>query len=101
MQKYFQNKTGVYSRNNLSKINDRAYVANLDDYKSIEIHWIALGVIAENLTYFDGFGAGDILKEITKFKINKNIMANIYRIQVYHSIMCGYFCFEFIDLMSK
>ena len=28
---------------------------------------------------------------------NKIIKANIYRIQEYDSIMCGYFCIEFID----
>ena len=31
---------------------------------------------------------------------NKNII-NIYRIQTYDSIMCGYFCIGFIDLMLK
>ena len=29
---------------------------------------------------------------------NKNI-TNIYRIQAYNSIMCGYFCIGFIDFM--
>ena len=28
-------------------------------------------------------------------------MANIYRIQAYHLIMCGYFCIGFIDFMLK
>ena len=28
---------------------------------------------------------------------NKDIIANIYRIQAYDSIMCGYFCIGFID----
>ena len=32
----------VYSRNNLPKIKDGAYVINHDEYKSIETHWIAL-----------------------------------------------------------
>ena len=31
----------------------------------------------------------------------KNITTNIYRIQAYDSIMCGYFCIEYIDLMLK
>ena len=38
---YHQNKPklyGVYSRNNLSKIKDGAYVINLDDFKSIGTH---------------------------------------------------------------
>ena len=28
-------------------------------------------------------------------------MTNIYRIQAYDSIICGYFCIGFIDLMLK
>ena len=35
---------GVYSGNNLPKIKDGAYVINLDEFKSIETHWIALYV---------------------------------------------------------
>ena len=30
---------------------------------------------------------------------NKNIKTNIFRIQAYDSIMCGYFCIEFIDFI--
>ena len=47
MQMYFQNKckfSGIYSRNSLSKIKDGTYVINLDEYKSIGTHWIALYV---------------------------------------------------------
>ena len=32
---------------------------------------------------------------------NKNIITNIYRIQVFDSKMCGYFCVGFIDFMLK
>ena len=39
-------------------------------------------------------------KEIKKFIGNKNV-ANIYRIQAYDSIMCGYFCIGIIDFMLK
>ena len=35
---------GVYSRNNLPKRNDGAYVINLGEYKSIGTHWIAFYV---------------------------------------------------------
>ena len=67
IQKYYQNEpkfNGVYSRNNLPKIKDGAYVINLDEYKSIGTHWIALYVNAENVTYFDSFGVEHIPKEI-------------------------------------
>ena len=101
IQKYYQNKpkfNGVYSRNNLPKIKDGACVINLDEFKSVETHWIAaLYVNAENVTY--SFGVGHIPNEIIKFIRNKNIITNIYRIQAYNSIMCGYFCIEFIVFM--
>ena len=52
-----------------------------------------------NVTDFDSFGVEHILKEIKKFIKNKNITANIFRIQAYNSVMCGYFCIGFIDFM--
>ena len=74
IQKYYQIKSkfnGVYSRNNLSKINDGAYTINLDEYESIETHWIVLYVNDNNVNYFDSFGLEDIPKEIRKFIGNK------------------------------
>ena len=50
------------------------------------------------MTYFDSFGVENIPKEIKKFINNKNILTNIYRIQAYYSVMCGYFCIGFISL---
>ena len=34
-----------------------------------------------------------------KFIARKRIITNIYRIQAYDSIMCGYFCNGFINFM--
>ena len=65
IQEYYQNKpkvNSVYSINNLPKIKDGAYVINLDEYKSIGTHWIALYVNAENVTYFDSFKVKHIPK---------------------------------------
>ena len=50
-------------------------------------------------TYFDSFGVEHILKEIVKFISRKQIITNIYRIEAYDSIMCGYFCIRFINSM--
>ena len=55
----------------------------------------------ENVTYFDSFGVLDIPKKIRKFIENKNIIINIYRIQAYDSIICGYFCIGVIGFMLK
>ena len=53
------------------------------------------------MTYFDNFGVKYIPKEIKKFIENKNIVTNIYRIQAYNSIVRGYFCIGFAELMLK
>ena len=101
IQKYYENKprfNGTYSRDNLPKIKDGAHVINLDQHYDTGTHWIALWVIDNNATYFDSFGVEHIPKEIKAF-INKNIITNIFRIQAYDSVMCGYFCIEFIDFM--
>ena len=91
IKKYYQNKpkfNGVYSRNNSPKIKDEVYVINLDEYKSIATHWIALYVNGNNrrasydAIYFDSFGVEHIPKEIKKFIVNKTT-TNIYRIQAY------------------
>ena len=95
------NLNGVYSRNDLPKIKDGAYVRNRDEFKSIEDYWIALYVNGNNLLYFDSFDVEHISKEIKKFIGNKNITRNIYRIQTYNLIICGYLCIGFIGFMLK
>ena len=90
IQKYYQNEpkfNDVYSRYNLPIIKDDADVINLDDYESIGTHWITLYVNGDNATYFDSFGAENILKEIKMVIGNENIIKNIFRLQAYDSIM--------------
>ena len=52
-----------------------------------------------NGIYFDSFWVEHIAKEIKIFIDKSRIVANIFRIQAYDSIMCGYFCIGFIDFM--
>ena len=87
IKKYHQNERkfdGVYSRNNLPKIKDGAYVINLDEFKSIGTHWIVLYVNGNSIIYFDSFGVEDIPKEIRKFIRNK-ILKQIF-IEYKHTI---------------
>ena len=116
IQGYYQNEprfNGVFSRDNLpntikngvsktsiAKRGEQAYIINLDEYQDIGAHWVALYVNNKTATYFDSFGVEHISKEIMKFiGSNKKITNNIYRIQAYDSIMCGYFCVGFINFM--
>ena len=62
-----------------------------------------------DVIYFDNFGVEHIPEEIKAFVNrswssalqNKNIKTNIFGIQAYDSIMCGYFCIGFIDFMLE
>ena len=104
IQKYHQNEPKfnvVYSWKRFPEIKYGTYVINPDDSVSIGIHWIVLYVNDNNVTYFDSIVAEHIPKEIKKFIGNKNMMANIYRIQAYDSIICEYFCIVFIGFMLK
>ena len=104
IQKYYQNEPNfndVYSRNNLPKIKDGAYVINLTEYRSIGTHWITLYANANNIVYLNSFGVEHIPKAIKKFIGNTNITTNIYRIQAHDLIICRYFSIEFIDSMLK
>ena len=103
IEAYYQNEprfNGVYSRDNLQvKVKDGAYLINLDDYSDIETHWIALYANNKTVTYFDSFGIEHISQEIRVFIADKDIIASIYRIQSYDSIVCGYFCIGFINYL--
>ena len=99
---YYQTEprfSGVSSRDNLPKMKHGAYIINIDEYSDIGTHWVALHLHNNNATYFDSSGIEHIPKEIKAFITNKNITANVFRIQAHVSIMCGYFCIGFIDFM--
>ena len=114
ISEYYKNEprfNGVYSRNNLpNKIKKGAYVINLDEYENTGTHWVSLFVKTNEVIYFDSFGVEHIPKEINKFIPskelgpdvgNKKFKASIFRMQAYNSIMCGYFCIEFINYILK
>ena len=102
---YYKNElrfNGIYSRDNLpNNIKNEAYVINLDEHTDIGTHWVALHVHNIKNIYFDSFGIEHIFKEVIKFIVKKNIISNIFRVQAYDSIMCGYYCIKFINYMFK
>ena len=51
-----------------------------------------------NVTYFDSFGVEHIPKEIKIFIDKPIVVANIFRIQAYDLIMCGYFALDLLVL---
>ena len=105
IQKYYENEprfNGFYSRNNLlKKIKDGAYVINHDEYADVVTHWTALFFSKSEIVYLDSFGVEHVPEEIKEFVGNKNIIANIFRVQANNSVMCGYFGIGFIDFMLE
>ena len=109
IQRYYKNEprfNGVFSRNNLpKKTKVGAYVVNLDEYADVGTDWIALFCNRNEIFYFDSFGVEHIWEEIKEFidrhflnsfaSQNKNMKANIFRIQANDSVMCGHFCIGF------
>ena len=67
IQKYYQNEprfNGAYSRDNLPKIKDGAYIINLHEYPDIRTQWVSLWFDKNNVTYFDYFGVEHIPKKL-------------------------------------
>ena len=91
---------GVYSRNNLCNLKNRAYVINLDHSKNTGTHWVVIFMKKDEVIYyFDSFGVEYIPKEILKRIEHKNIKTSIFRIQDNNSVMSGYLCILFIEYM--
>ena len=99
IQEYFKDEkkfNGVFSRNNLPKLKNGAYVINLDHRKNTGTHWVVIFVKEDEVIYFDSFGVEYIPKEIMERIKNKNIKTSIFGTQDNNSVMCGYFCILFI-----
>ena len=106
IMEYYKNEprfNGVYSRDRLpSVVKDGAYVVNLDEFEDSGTHWVAVFVErGSKATYFDSFGVTSLPEEIKGFLEGKNLVVNLYRVQAYDSIMCGYFCIGFINHILK
>ena len=85
IQSCYQNEprfNGVFSRDNLpKKVKDGAYVINLDKSPNFGTLWIALFYRKSQIVYFYSFGVGHVPEEIKEFIENKNIKADIFRVQ--------------------
>ena len=75
------------------------YVLNLDEHFDIAAHWIALYTVNNNVNYLDSFGVEHIPRKVKIFIDLSIVVTNIFRIQAYDAVICGYFCIGFIDFM--
>ena len=103
IKRYNQNEprfNGDLSRDYLpKKIEDGAYVINLDEYADVGTHWIALFCEKSEILHFDSFGVEHVPEQNKEFIGNENTKANIFRVQSNNSIMRGYLYIRFIDFM--
>ena len=102
-QQYYQNESqfnDIYSKINLTKIvKDGVYVINLDENDSIGTYWFAMYIKNDKVTCFDGLDDEHIPKEIKMFIVTQNIIAYIFRLPTFDSVMSRCFCIEFIDFL--
>ena len=83
-----------FPRNNLPKtIKNGAY-----EFADVWTHWVALFCRKNEILYFHSVGIKHFPKEI-KNSLEKNIKANIFRVQGSNSVIFGYFCIGFTDFM--
>ena len=75
------------------------YIINLDEYADVATHWIALFCNRSEIVCFNSFGVEHVPEQIKTFVGNKNIIANIFRVQANNSAMHGYFCIGLIYCM--
>ena len=86
-----------FSRNNLPRIKDIAYVINLEDKNSKETHWVSLFINKNVAVSFDSFGIEYISLEVLSKIRHKSITPNISTIQDNESIMYRFYCIAFIE----
>ena len=90
---------GVFSRSNLPRIKDQAYVINLDDRNSKGTHWVSLFIDRNLAVYFDSFRIDYIPQEVLNKIKDKSVTHNIFRIQDNKSVMCEFYCIAFKEYM--
>ena len=77
---------GAFLRVNLHRINDGAYLKNLDDKQSKGTHWVSLFIDKNTAVYFNLFRIEELLNKVK----DKSVTHIIFKIQDNESIMCVY-----------
>jgi hypothetical protein len=76
------------------------YIINLDSSDNNGTHWVAY-IYRKNISfYFDSFGIIPPLEVIDYSQCNK-ILYNNFIIQEKYSVLCGWYCIDFINYMMN
>ena len=89
----------VFSRNNLPKVKDGAYITNFDDKNIKGTRWVSLFIDINLAVYIDSYGIEYISLEVLSKSRDKSITHNIFRIQDNESIKCGFSCITLVENM--
>ena len=92
---YERRFNGVFSRKNLPRIKDEAYLTNLDDKNSKETHWVSLVIERNTAAYFDSFGV-----EYIQYEVLNKIKDKLLTIYLQHKIM-NLLYVDFLMLLSQ
>ena len=90
---------GVFSRDNLPRMKDGAYIINLNDKQSGVRRWVSFFIDRNIAVYFDSFGIDYIPQKVLRKIKDKSITHNIFRAQSDDSIMSEFYCIIFIEYM--
>jgi len=94
---------GIYSKNELDKlqIENGNYIINLDD--NIGSHWTALNINKNKGIYFDSFGCvpPENVISFVKQKPNIKLGYNNSIIQDLKSDKCGFYCIAFLLFLNR
>ena len=88
---------GVFSRDNLLRIQYGVYFRNLEVKQRKGNHWVSLFIDKKTDVYFDSFGIEYIPQEVLSKTKDKSITRKIFRMQDDDSIMYGFYCIAFIE----
>ena len=87
----------LFSRDNLPRIKDGAYIINFDDKQGKEKHWVNQNAVV----YFDPFEIEYTSQEVLNKIKHKSITHNIFSIPSDDSFMCRLYCMAFIEFMNS
>jgi hypothetical protein len=87
--------------NHLSKLENGAYIINLDRTRSKGTHWVCFCKHGSTIMYYDSFGENapvEVLHACRKYKCS--LIESHFHIQDLKDDSCGFYCLAFLHYMK-
>lgn len=78
---------------------NKSIIINLDESSGKGTHWVAFYRLKDKGLYFDSFGLPPPEELLKKIKVQ--IYGNSSQLQHDLSVLCGYYCVDFIERMDR